>query len=123
MKKQEKTNNSTKSKIVALIVASLAAIGLTYGNNTKTEQEPVKKVENHQPSKPSIEEMRAYIAQADKALANLKTIIESDETNPQERFDARNAYRSITKKRAEIQKTLDEATKKTVYFDNVKTSR
>lgn len=47
----------------------------------------------------SDEELKSGIRECDTALLRLEKEINSEETNPEERFEARNAYRSISEAR------------------------
>ena len=47
----------------------------------------------------SDEELKSGIRECDTALYRLEKEIDSEETNPEERFEARNAYRSISEDR------------------------
>lgn len=47
----------------------------------------------------SDEELKSGIKECDTALYRLEKEIDSEETNPEERFEARDAYRSISEDR------------------------
>ena len=56
-------------------------------------------------------QLKNSIKECDIALERLQQIMDADETNPEERFEARNAYKSISERRAQFQNRLDKLQK------------
>lgn len=54
----------------------------------------------------TMEQLENHLKECDIALERLKKIIESEESNPEERFDARRAYNSISRDRKKIREQL-----------------
>jgi hypothetical protein len=55
----------------------------------------------------SVEELVLHIQECDIALLRLKVTIDLHSTNPEERFEARDAFLHITQEREVLQKILD----------------
>ena len=56
-------------------------------------------------------QLQDAIKECDVALERLQQTIDSEETNPEERFEARGAYKSISEQREQFQKRLDKLQK------------
>ncbi len=132
----KKVNKFKTGGLIALLLSGMAVGSFVYNNNksNQTAQEP-KKIEKefkkHKDDvvsvQPAIEqnydsfdnrlkeeirsmsekELIRYIKDSDEVLAELQKTIDSDETNPEERFEARTAYREIKNTRDLMQTELN----------------
>jgi Na+/phosphate symporter len=107
---KNKTTKLKKAGIIALIISSLAAIGITYNNSIKNPDKRPDKMFKYEEM--TVEQMEKYLEQTDTVLARLQKVIDSKDTNPEERFEARRMYKSLNQQRQEMQKELDKAKKK-----------
>ena len=122
MKSVPKNKNLRTASLIALITGGLMAGGITYTQNTSSDKPADKEiVKNYQDL--STDKIEQHINECNTALEKLKKIIESEKTNPEERFEARRAYNSILKKRTEMQKELNSRQKNTIRFDSVRYDR
>ena len=101
------TNNKKKIGLlcsVALLVGAVAlAAVFAYNHYSNSYDIQLKK----EISRMSESQLQDAIKECDIALERLQQTINSDETNPEERFEARRAYKSISAHREQFQKRLD----------------
>ena len=108
------TTKKTKIARAIVLLAGGVAIGggvfayNQYSKYSKSYEAQLKK----EISDMSKEQLEDAIKACDVALENLQKIIDSDETNPEERFQAINSYKGISNGRDEYQKRLDKIMKK-----------
>ena len=106
---------TTKSKLNKLKIAGLITLltaggiiaGISYNKYSNSYDIQLKK-EISQMSKSQLQDA---IKECDIALERLKQSINADETNPEERFEARSAYKSISEQREQFQQRLDDIQK------------
>lgn len=93
--------NKTKLKVVAMVLAGGLAVagGIQYNKHLG------------EISQMSETQLQDAIKECDTALERLQRIIDADETNPEERFEARRAYKSISEQREQFQNRLDKLQK------------
>ena len=103
------TKTTSKAKkfktagLMAIVAGGLAIAGLVYNNTTNNYEMMFKKeVKANMTAK----DLEVAIKECDIALNRLHDTIESDETNPEERFQARRAYNDIMKERKIYQDRL-----------------
>lgn len=103
MKKQ------TKLKVATMVLAGGLAVaaGIRYNEHLDSYDNQFKK----EVSNMSETQLKNSIKECDIALERLQQIMDADETNPEERFEARNAYKSISERRAQFQNRLDKLQK------------
>ncbi len=105
------TNNKKKIGLlcsVALLVGAVAlAAVFAYNHYSNSYDVQLKK----EISRMSESQLQDAIKECDIALERLQQTINSDETNPEERFEARRAYKSISVHREQFQKRLDSVRK------------
>ncbi len=111
--------NKTKIKIATLLLASGLAVaaGVHYNKNLYNNQFK-KEISNMTET-----QLRDVIKECDTALEHLQKTIDADETNAEERFEARRAYKDITKKREQLQQRLDKLEDKTIPIRSAVQSR
>lgn len=110
--KDEKTKND-KNKIrlscliglLAGIIALVTVFAYNYYSNSYDVQ--LKKEISQMPES----QLQDAIKECDIALERLQQTINADKTNPEERFEARRAYKSISEQRGLYQKRLDKVRK------------
>jgi hypothetical protein len=112
-----------KTAGIATLLAGLTIIGgIAYHEYSDSYESRLKKEISHM----SVEQLEEAIRECDTALTRLQKTIDSKETNPEERFEANQAYESISKHRVEYQKRLDKIMKKqgtTINFRDAVKSR
>lgn len=122
MKTTKKAINKFKiAGLITLLAASSVIGGIIYNEHSNSYDVQLKK----EISEMSVSQLQDAIKECDTALAHLQQTINSAETNPEERFEARGAYKSITKQRAEFQKRLDkikEQQNTTINFRDIRQS-
>lgn len=91
---------------IALIVGGLIAGGMAL-NGTDGLETPEKQKNEKVDSDLSVGQYETLIKEADIALERLSGIIESDSVTPEERFEARIAYKNIVAERENLQKRLN----------------
>lgn len=117
MKKETKATKLKIAGITALVAGVLAAGGIAYSNFTNSD----KKLEINT-SKLTVKQMQDFIHESDIALARLQGVIDSDTANPEEKFEARRAYNSISADRDKMLDELQKRQQKTINFDTVRTT-
>jgi hypothetical protein len=90
--------------LIALLTAGGIIAGISYNKDSNSYDVQLKKEISHM----SELQLQDAIKECDIAMERLQQIINADETNPEERFEARGAYRSISAHRAQFQERLDE---------------
>lgn len=100
--------NKTKLKVATMVLAGGLAVagGIQhkYNKHLDSYDNQLKKEISHM----SESQLQDAIKECDIAMERLQQIINADETNPEERFEARGAYKSISAQRAQFQERLDE---------------
>jgi hypothetical protein len=93
--------NKTKLKVVTMVLAGGLAVagGIQYNKHLG------------EISQMSETQLQDAIKECDTALERLQRIIDADKTNPEERFEARRAYKSISEQREQFQNRLDKLQK------------
>ncbi len=81
--------------------------GIQYNKRSDSYDNQLKK----EISQMSESQLQDAIKECDIALERLKQSINADETNPEERFEARRAYKSISEQREQFQNRLDKLQK------------
>ena len=105
MTRSNKTINKFKiAGLIALLTAGSIIAGISYNKHSNSYDVQLKKEISHM----SETQLQDAIKECDIALERLQQIINADETNPEERFEARGAYKSISAQRAQFQERLDE---------------
>ena len=105
MKRSNKTINKFKiAGLIALLTAGGIIAGISYNKHSNSYDVQLKKEISHM----SESQLQDAIKECDIAMERLQQIINADETNPEERFEARGAYKSISAQRAQFQEKLDE---------------
>ena len=121
MKKETKATKLKIAGITALVAGVLAAGGIAYNNFANSEKDSDKKLEINT-SKLTVKQMQDVIHESDIALARLQGVIDSDTANPEEKFEARRAYNSISADRDKMLDELQKRQQKTINFDTVRTT-
>lgn len=121
MKKETKATKLKIAGITALVAGVLAAGGIAYNNFANSEKDSDKKLEINT-SKLTVKQMQDFIHESDIALARLQGVIDSDTANPEEKFEARRAYNSISADRDKMLDELQKRQQKTINFDTVRTT-
>lgn len=100
--------NKTKLTVAAIMLASglVIADGIQYSQHQDSYDNQLKK----EISQMSETQLQSAIKECDIALKRLQQIINSNRTDPEERFEARRAHESINQKRAQLQDRLDKIT-------------
>ena len=103
-------NNKTKLKVATIVLAGGLAVagGVQYNKYLDSYDNQLKK----EISNMSETQILDAIKECDIALESLQKKIDADETNAEERFDARRAHKSITEQRELLQERLDKLQKK-----------
>ena len=105
MTRSNKTINKFKiAGLIALLTASGIIAGISYNKYSNSYDVQLKKEISHM----SESQLQDAIQECDIAMERLQQIINAEETNPEERFEARGAYKSISAQRAQFQERLDE---------------
>ena len=107
------TNNKKKIGLlcsVALLVGAVALAAVFAYNHYIIQIHMMYKLKK-EISRMSESQLQDAIKECDIALERLQQTINSDETNPEERFEARRAYKSISAHREQFQKRLDSVRK------------
>ena len=122
-----KTDNKGKkfktAGLITFVVVGLSVIGLVYNKRSNSYELEFKKESS---SFTSVKQLEAAIKESDLALARLQKVIDSDETNPEERYEARHMYESIGKERAKWVAQLNKLKAKagkTIHLYDVNNSR
>ncbi len=116
MKKESKAKKFKIASLIALVTGGLFAGGVAYNNAKNADPEPVQEtasVANNM----TVKQMQDFITESDIALEHLKSILESDDANPEEQFEARRTYNYILQERDRMQGELDKIQKRTILFD------
>lgn len=100
MKKNNKSNKFKWAGLVTLITGGLVASSVSFTNKTSTPQVVTADTTM------SIEQIEWLIQQTDATMATLKKKIDSEKTNPEERFEAHRAYQEIASNRDTLVKKL-----------------
>ena len=116
---QIKTTTKFKlARAIALLITGSIIGGIAYNKHSNTYEVQLNKAI----SQMSESQLQDAIKECDIALERLQQTIDADETNPEERFQAREAYKSIQEQRAQFQKRLDkikEQQNSTINFHDV----
>ena len=106
---KRKMDKFKKFSLIALVTGGLVAGGVLLSQRQeKASKEPAENKEQNVVSL-STEQIQKFIKESDEVLKQLKATIESNDSGPEERFEARRAYRNISEERAQLQKLLDKA--------------
>ncbi len=97
------TNKFKSIIVIALLVAGGIILDATYNKRSDTYEVQL----NKEISQMSKSQLQDAIKECDLALERLQRTIDADETNPEERFEAREAYDNINQERAQFQERLD----------------
>lgn len=115
----KKTINKFKiAGLIALLTASGIIAGISYNKYSNSYDVQLKK----EISQMSESQLQDAIKECDIALERLQQTIDAHETNPEERFEARSAYKSISEQREQFQQRLDDiqkSKKTTINFHDV----
>ena len=115
------TKKASKLKTIAGLVTILAGItagGIAY-NATKEKTADKQKEQ----SAVTVQQLEDRIEHIDDTMQKLQAIIDSKDTDPEERFEAYRMYHALLEKRNEIQAQLDKQAKKTILFNDVRDDR
>ena len=112
MAKNTKINKLKTAGLIAVLAGALVAGGVAYKEYTKSYDAQLKKEISNMTDK----EIENFINECDIALEHLQKTIDSDKTNPEQKFEARRAYKSILKQREDMQKTLSRRQKSIFHF-------
>ena len=100
----KKTSKLKTAGLITLLAGALAVGGITYHQYSNPDEAQLKK----EISQMSVAQLEFAIKECDTALARLRTVIDAKETNPEERFEARRAVKSISEERELYQKRLNQ---------------
>ena len=97
--------NKTKLAIATTLLVGgiVIACGTSEDKHVESNSKSIKK----EIAQSSIPELESKIIECDTALSTLQKIIDSPDSNPEERFQARRAFKSISERRDGLQKELD----------------
>lgn len=115
---KSKANKFKIAGLITLLAAGGIIVGISYNKYSNSYDVQLKK----EISQMSESQLQDAIKECDVALERLQQTIDSDETNPEERFEARGAYKSISEQREQFQKRLDKlqkSQKTTINFHDV----
>lgn len=105
------TNNKNKIIVLCSVALLAGAVALAaifaYNHRPNSYETQLKKEISQMPE----EQLQDAIKECDIALERLQQTIDAEETNPEERFEARGAYKSISEERGLFQERLDEVRK------------
>lgn len=101
---KSKANKFKVAGLIALLTVGGIIAGISYNKHSNSYDVQLKKEISHM----SESQLQDAIKECDIAMERLQQIINADETNPEERFEARGAYKSISAQRAQFQERLDE---------------
>ena len=118
MTKKDKLRKLKIAGLVAFLAGSII-VGKTV-MNTKSKQPEQKEMTKEEIS---IIKMELFIEKSNELIAELDSIINSETANPEERFDAKEAYPKVIKKRDDMQKKLDAARAKQQATIDYKTAK
>ena len=104
---KSKANKFKIAGLIALLTASGIIAGISYNKYSNSYDVQLKK-EILQMSESQLQDA---IKECDIALERLQQTIDAHETNPEERFEARSAYKSISEQREQFQQRLDDIQK------------
>ncbi len=101
--------NNTKLKVATALLAGglVVACGIEYGKYSNSYEAQIKK----EISNMSEAQLKDKIEDCDKALNSLQKTIDSKETNPEKRFEARIAYKDIYARREQYKQQLEKKSK------------
>jgi len=97
--------NKTKLKVATMVLAG--GLAVTGCDQYKESVNTYDKQLNKEISAMTETQLQDDIQECDIALGRLQQTIDAEKTNPEERFEARRAYKSISQKRELLQKRLD----------------
>ena len=115
---KSKANKFKIAGLITLLAAGGIIVGISYNKYSNSYDVQLKK----EISQMSESQLQDAIKECDVALERLQQTIDSDETNPEERFEARGAYKSISEQREQFQNRLDKLQrnkKTTINFHDV----
>ena len=115
---KSKANKFKIAGLITLLAASGIIAGISYNKYSNSYDVQLKK----EISQMSESQLQDAIKECDIALERLQQTIDADETNPEERFEARSAYKSISEQREQFQNRLDKLQrnkKTTINFHDV----
>lgn len=104
---KSKTNKFKVAILITLLTVCGIVAGISYNKYSNSYDAQLRK----EISQMSESQLQDAIKECDVALERLQQTIDSDETNPEERFEARGAYKSISEQREQFQKRLDKLQK------------
>ena len=104
---KSKANKFKIAGLITLLAAGGIIAGISYNKYSNSYDVQLKK----EISQMSETQLQDAIKECDVALERLQQTIDSEETNPEERFEARGAYKSISEQSEQFQKRLDKLQK------------
>lgn len=116
------TNKFKIAGLIAVLTAGGIIAGISYNKYSNSYDVQLKK----EISQMSESQLQDAIKECDTALERLQQTIDAHETNPEKRFEARSAYKSISAQREQFQKRLDKLQKNkktTINFHDATKSR
>ena len=119
---KSKANKFKIAGLIALLTVGGIIVGISYNKYSNSYDIQLKK----EISQMSESQLQDAIKECDIALERLQQTIDSEESNPEERFEARGAYKSISAQREQFQKRLDKLQKNkktTINFRDVGNTR
>lgn len=115
---KSKANKFKIAGLIALLTVGGIIAGISHNKHSDSYDNQLKKEISHM----SETQLQDAIKECDIALERLQQTIDADETNPEERFEAREAYKSISEQREQFQQRLDDiqkSKKTTINFHDV----
>lgn len=109
---QSKANKFKRAGFIALIAGILSACGISHGDNTQNAATPAPQQTNVDDdlqidvSTMTVAQMQDFITESNKVLKKLQAKIDSPETNPEQRFEARQAHKYISTECARMKKEV-----------------
>lgn len=121
-------NTTTKAKkiktasLIALLAGGMAVGGMLYNSNSNNSPEQYsKKTEKEitDYSELSVEKLNFFIKHLDEFIEKTQKEIDSKELNPEERFEARRAYKEALEQRNMLQLELQKRQNTIVNSGNI----
>ena len=121
-------NTTTKAKkiktasLIALLAGGMAVCGMLYNSNSNNSPEQYsKKTEKEitDYSELSVEKLNFFIKHLDEFIEKTQKEIDSKELNPEERFEARRAYKEALEQRNMLQLELQKRQNTIVNSGNI----
>ena len=104
-----KAKNIKTASLIALLAGGMAVGGMLYNSNSNNSPEQYsKKTEKEitDYSELSVEKLNFFIKHLDEFIEKTQKEIDSKELNPEERFEARRAYKEALEQRNMLQLEL-----------------